>query len=85
MMVVVVVVVLLVVGLRMLWRGSLRACVGYSMSVVLILLILAYSCLCSLSQLFALHTPVLEPDLDLSLCELEFAGDLPALLTSDVR
>ena len=38
-----------------------------------------------LVQLFALHAPVLEPDFDLTLAEVQLARDLPALLTRDVR
>ena len=39
----------------------------------------------SFVELLALHPPVLEPDLDLPLGEVELAGDLPPLLTGDVR
>ena len=36
-------------------------------------------------QLLPLHAPVLEPDLDLAFGEVQLAGDLPALLSRDVR
>ena len=39
----------------------------------------------SLVQLLALHAPVLEPDLDLTLAEMQFARDLPPLLARNVR
>ena len=38
----------------------------------------------SLVVLFTLHSPVLEPDLDLPLCEVEIPCELPALLLGDV-
>ena len=39
----------------------------------------------SFVQLLALHSSVLEPDLDLALAEVQLARDLPALLARDVR
>lgn len=38
----------------------------------------------SLRRLFALHSPILEPNLNLALGEVEVAGQLPALLFRDV-
>ena len=48
-------------------------------------MILLDQALRSLIELLSLHPSVLEPDFDLSLREVQLAGDLPALLTSDVR
>jgi len=39
----------------------------------------------ALVEFLAFHPPVLEPDLDLALAEVQPAGDLPALLARDVR
>jgi len=39
----------------------------------------------SFVQLLALHSPILEPDFDLSLGEVKPTGDLPALLSRYVR
>lgn len=39
---------------------------------------------CSFSQLLVLHSSVLEPDFDLSLRQVQLAGQMPALLTGDV-
>jgi len=36
-------------------------------------------------ELLALHATVLEPDLHLTLAEVQHDGDLPALLSGDVR
>lgn len=49
---------------------------------VIIILLLSYLSLC---VLLVLHPPVLEPDLDLSLREVQVPRELPPLLLGDVR
>lgn len=74
-----------VLALWMVWRVSgLRMLQSPAHNIILVLLVLSDPGLGPLRQLLALHPPVLEPDLDLALGELQLAGDLPALLAGDV-